>query len=186
MVHAVTTVSSANVRSLGAIMDEVASLRLFDGHFFALVRGPGPEMRLTDDEFTLYRKASERLLQEMNRPNLLKDLLFKAIVRTMDADIEGSYRQRRNTFPCSAGEKLVNITEKGDVCICEMLEHSVLGNLRDYDYDVGRILHLPETVARLGRIRQQGCDCHWDCAIYSSLLFGGVQGYCKILGNLLR
>jgi MoaA/NifB/PqqE/SkfB family radical SAM enzyme len=183
MVHAVTTVSTANVRSLDPLMEEVASLGLFDGHFFALVRGHGPEMRLSAEEFALYRLATQRLLQDMNKPNLLKDAMFKAIIRTMNSDIEQSYRQRRNSFTCTAGRKLVNVTEQGELCICELQEDSSLGNLRDYDYDVGKILQLPETVARLEAIRQHGCDCHWDCAIYSSLLFGGVQGYCRILGN---
>lgn len=184
MVHAVTTVSAANVRNLDPIMDEVASLGLFDGHFFALVRGHGPDMRLTAEEFALYQQASSRLLKEKNEPSLLKDMLFKAIIKTMSAEIEGSYLGRRNTFACSAGEKLINITEQGELCICELLGNSSLGNLREYDYDVGRILLLPENIDRLKELRQRGCDCHWDCAIYSSLLFGGVQGYCRIMRNL--
>jgi len=184
MVHAVTTVSAANVHCLDPVMDEVASLGLFDGHFFALVRGHGPEMRLTAEEFALYQQASSRLLKEKNEANLLKDMFFKAIIKAMRGETEGSYLGRRNTFTCSAGEKLVNITEQGELCICELLENSSLGNLRQYDYDVGRILHLPENIDRLKKLRQQGCDCHWDCAIYASLLFGGVQGYCRIMRNL--
>jgi MoaA/NifB/PqqE/SkfB family radical SAM enzyme len=185
MVHAVTTVSSANVSSLDTVMAEVASLDLFDGHFFALVRGHGPAMRLTAEEFVLYRQASARLLREMNEPNLLKDKFFKAIIKTMNVEIEGSYLGRKNTFACLAGEKLINITEKGEVCICELLENSSLGNLREYDYDIKQILRLPENMKRLETLRQRGCDCHWDCAIYASLLFGGMQGYCRIMQNLI-
>lgn len=184
IVHAVTTVSAANVRSLDTVMDEVASLNLFDGHFFALVRGHTPEMRLSEEEFMLYQQASSRLLLEKNEPSLLKDIFFKAIIKTMSAETEGSYLGRKNTFACYAGEKLINITEQGELCICEMLENSSLGNLRQYDYNVQGILQLPENIDRLKMLRQRGCDCHWDCAIYSSLLFGGVQGYGRIMRNL--
>lgn len=186
MVHAVTTVSATNVRSLDAVMDEVAALQLFDGHFFALVRGHSPEMRLTEEEFVLYQQASLRLLHEKNEPSLLKDLFFKAIIKTMSKDTEGSFLGRKNTFVCYAGEKLINITEKGELCICELLENSSLGNLREYDYDVGRILQLPENIERLRTLRQRSCDCHWDCAIYASLLFGGARSYCRIMKNLFK
>jgi MoaA/NifB/PqqE/SkfB family radical SAM enzyme len=184
MVYSVTTVSAANVRSLDAVMDELASLSLFDGLLFTLVRGHGAEMRLSKEEFALYQQASARLLREKNESSLLKDRFFKAIIKAMSAEIEGSYLRRRNTFVCRAGDKLINITEQGELCICELLENSSLGNLRVYDYDVGKILHLPATRDRLKKLRQQGCDCHWDCAIYSSLLFGGAPGYGSILRNL--
>jgi MoaA/NifB/PqqE/SkfB family radical SAM enzyme len=185
MVHAVTTVSSDNVRFLDPVMNEVAALGLFDGHFFTLVRGHGPEMRLTAEEFTLYQHATSRLLKEQNEPNQLKDKFFKAIIKTMRTETERSYLGRRNTFACSAGRKLINITEQGELCICELLENSSLGNLREYDYDVEKILQLPGNTARLDRLRQRGCDCHWDCAIYASLLFGGGQEYFRIMRNLL-
>lgn len=185
MVHAVTTVSAANVRSLDIIMDELASMNVFDGHFFALVRGHGPEMRLTEEEFALYQQASCRLLQEVNEPDLLKDIFFKTIIKTMTADIERSYLGRRNTFACYAGEKLINITERGEVCICELLENSSLGNVREYDYDCQKVLRLPENLDRLKALRDKGCDCHWDCAIYASLLFGGLRGYGRILRNIV-
>lgn len=183
IVHAVTTVSTSNVRSLNSIMDELAAQKLFDGHFFALVRGP--EMRLTAEEFNMYQKASSRLLYEKNETNMLKDLLFKSIIKTMSVDIERSFIGKKNSFVCPAGNKLVNITEQGELCICELLENASLGNVRKFAYDSYRILRLPENVKRLQSIGHHGCDCHWDCAIYASLLFGGIRGYCRILGNML-
>jgi hypothetical protein len=79
---------------------------------------------------------------------------------------------------------MLNISEQGDVCLCEMLADPALGNLREFNYVPGKILNLPASIERLERIKNKGCNCHWDCAIYGSTLFGGVGGYRKIISNM--
>jgi MoaA/NifB/PqqE/SkfB family radical SAM enzyme len=102
----------------------------------------------------------------------------------MILETEKSYLGKKNSFKCPAGKKMINISEQGEVCICEMVADPVLGNLREYDYDPGEIIRLPVSVERLKRLSQKGCNCYWDCAINGSLLFGGFAGYRKILSNM--
>lgn len=183
LVHAITTVSAENSAELNSIIDDISCRNLFDEHFCTLVRGPNDENRATPEQFEKFRSAYLRLMQAVTADSL-QDKFLHAIMKSMILDIEKSYRSGRNSFKCQAGTKMLNISERGDVCICEMLVDPVLGNLRDYDYNPGKIITLPASIERLKRVRQKGCNCHWDCAIYGSLLFGGVSGYKKILSNM--
>lgn len=183
MVHAITTVSADNSADLDSIIDDISSLKLFDEHFCTLVRGPNDDNRATPEQFEKFRSAYLRLMQA-DTADSLKDKFLHSIMKSMILDIEKSYRVGRNSFKCHAGRKMLNISEQGDVCVCEMLADPVLGNLREYDYNPGKIITLPASIERLEKLKAKGCNCHWDCAIYGSLLFGGVRGYSKILSNM--
>lgn len=183
MVHAVTTVSGYNEQLMDTVIDEISSLKLFDDHFLTLVRDPNDQNRATPAQFESFRNAYFRLMAGATSDSI-KDKVLLSIMKAMILDIEKSYLGNRNSFKCKAGKKMLNISEQGDVCICEMLADPVLGNLREFNYDPGKILNLPTSVERLKIINNSGCNCHWDCAIYSSLLFGGVGGYRKVISNM--
>lgn len=185
MIHAITTVSGENSAALDSIIDEISALNLFDEQLLTLVRGPNDENRATLEQFQNYRSAYLRLMGSTT-PESLKDKILLAIMKSMFVDIEESYLGNKNSFDCQAGNKMINVSEQGDVCICEMLADPVMGNLREYNYDPNIIVNLPASIERLKRLKQKGCNCHWDCAIYGSLLFGGVAGYRKIISNMGR
>jgi len=183
MIHAVTTVSDDNSGIVGGVIDEISSLDVFDDHFLTLVRGPTSDTQATHKQFESYRNAYLRLMGSAT-PDSMKDKVLFSIMKTMITDIEKSYLEKRNSFRCQAGRKMINISEQGDVCVCEMLADPVLGNLREYDYDPNKIIILPGSIERLKNVSQKGCNCYWDCAIYGSLLFGGINGYKKIISNI--
>jgi MoaA/NifB/PqqE/SkfB family radical SAM enzyme len=185
MVHAVTTVTGENAHCLDALLAEISGLKLFDEHSLTLVRGSTPETRCSPEVFAAYRRACARLKAGKSDDKSLQATLFRSILKTMAADIEQSYLAQKNSFRCVAAQRMINISEQGNVCLCEILPDPVLGNLRDHEYDLNRILALPPTGERLQQLRRNGCNCHWDCAIYGSLLFGGMGGYRKIAANLL-
>lgn len=183
MVHAVTTVSGYNEQVMDSVMDEISSLKLFDEHFLTLVRNPDDQHRATSAQFESFRNAYLRLMGGAVSDSI-KEKVLLSIMKAMILDIEKSYQGKRNSFNCQAGKKMLNISEQGDVCICEILADPVLGNLREFDYDPAKIINLPASIERLKKIKNSGCNCHWDCAIYSSLLFGGVSGYRKVISNM--
>ncbi len=183
MVHAVTTVSGENADVLDSVIREISSLKLFDDHFLTLVRGPAAKNRATLEQFESFRNGYLRLMGSATSDSF-KEKVLLSIMKAMIIDIERSYLGEKNSFKCHAGKKMININEQGDVCVCEMLTAPVLGNLREYDYDPKKIITLPASVGRLSALSQKGCNCHWDCAIYGSLLFGGVRGYRKIISNM--
>jgi len=186
LVHAITTVSKANLEFLDNILADLSARPEFDGNFLTLVRGPTDAAGLSRDEFALFRRASLKIISSGKGSETLKDRLFRAIMKSSFAELEASFLGGRNTFHCQAGKKMINISERGNVSICEMLSDPVLGNLREHDYDIRKILKFPENVERISALRSNSCECHWDCAIFGSLMFGGVAGYRKILSHLIK
>lgn len=185
MFHANTTVSSDNANVLDGVIHEISSLNAFDDHFLTLVRGATPDTRATPREFESYRNGYFKLMDSA-KSNSLKDKILYAIMKTMIVEVEKSYLGKKNSFECQAGKKMINISEQGDVCVCEMLADPVLGNLREHDYDPVKIISLPTSIERLKKLSKKRCDCYWDCAINGSLLFGGFAGYRNIFNNLFK
>jgi len=73
--------------------------------------------------------------------------------------------------PCTAGQKLLVIAENGDVFPCEILERS-FGNLRDFSYDIKKMLSFPESIEYLTWIKDSQCRCTFECAIATNILWG--------------
>lgn len=184
MIHAVTTASLENIDSLEYVIDEISKITVFDEHSLTLVRGPTAGICV--EKFELFRQAYGMISSQKRSKNGLKGKFFKAVMKTIFCETEESFLAKRNSFKCLAAEKMINIDEQGNVCICEILSNPGIGNLRDYGYDLNKLLALPCNVKRLHELKKLGCDCHWDCAIYASLLFGGTSGYKKILSNMVN
>ncbi len=80
---------------------------------------------------------------------------------------------------CEAGKRIIVINENGEVFPCEPLWQS-LGNIKDYDYDLSKIISNDKAVAFNRRFIKGTCTCNWGCAISNSLLYNPV--YCiKVL-----
>lgn len=87
-------------------------------------------------------------------------------------------RENRAVLPCQAGRKFLVLDSNGDVLPCEMKEitdavigGSVLGNLRDYRYDLKQLLRSPATRAMIDRIQANGCFCTYECASNANIVY---------------
>lgn len=95
-------------------------------------------------------------------------------------------REQRWPMPCVAGRKMLIVRENGDVLPCELLGKQIadgtlpadaapasplLGNLRNTDFNLDRLLSSPEARRILAFISTGQCPCTFECAIYASLLF---------------
>lgn len=66
---------------------------------------------------------------------------------------------------CEAGRHVVVLDEKGDVFPCEPLWEPI-GNVREHDYDVGRVLRGDAYADfRARRLGPSACNCTWSCAM---------------------
>ena len=66
------------------------------------------------------------------------------------------------------------ISEEGIVKPCEMLDFD-FGNLRDYDYDIKKILSTDKAEKILKFIKQKKCTCTFENAIQNSLINNPVK-----------
>ena len=95
--------------------------------------------------------------------------------------------------PCVAGRKMYVISEEGNVKPCELLPHNY-GNLRDYNYDIKKLLGDFETKKSRKWIKQTKCKCTFECALaanvtwnkrqYPRVLFKCFKKHIKENGNL--
>ncbi|HEX20557.1 MAG TPA: hypothetical protein ENG78_07050, partial [Acidiferrobacteraceae bacterium] len=73
-------------------------------------------------------------------------------------------------IPCYAGRLNLVLTESGDVYPCEILSTS-FGNIREYDYDLKKIVHSELARSILASIEKNLCYCTHECNFITNILF---------------
>ncbi len=101
----------------------------------------------------------------------VRDLSREYLIRT---EIDGEF-----VTPCVAGKKLLVIYETGEVSPCEILEQG-MGNIRDFDYDIKRLLSQERNKKLVNWIKESRCKCSFECALAANVLWGKFA-YLKIL-----
>ncbi|MDO8669161.1 MAG: glycosyltransferase [Candidatus Buchananbacteria bacterium] len=90
----------------------------------------------------------------------------KLVARDLIYDI---LKGKRRSYPCTAGRKMIIISEYGEVKPCEMLPYS-FGNLRDFDYDIKKVLSTAKASEALNSIADKKCVCTFENAIQNSIV----------------
>lgn len=170
-----TVFLSENQDRMDEIIDFVASLDTRGTHTISMVRGNLREERYKAVDFEKYRHAIGRLEGDLKtgaasihgfsgaRLKAAQDILQRRLIhRTLLAD--------RRLVPCYSGKLNLVLTETGDVHPCEILRQS-LGNVRDYGYDIGRLLRTERSRAVLEPIADGACHCTHECSFIMNTLF---------------
>lgn len=108
----------------------------------------------------------------------LSEILNSVSLLTAERVCE-AYNSEVRPFECFGGTKLIVIDDIGNVSPCEILSEK-FGNLREYDYDINKVLSSEKARLLIRYIDKKGCNCTWECAIQSSLIFN-VKEYPRIL-----
>lgn len=87
-------------------------------------------------------------------------------------------------MPCYVESINAVVYPDGDVYFCELLDEK-LGNLRDSDYDFGKIWYSPEANDIRRLINKQKCFCIHDCNMYTNILFS-PKYFCKMLVRMIK
>jgi MoaA/NifB/PqqE/SkfB family radical SAM enzyme len=93
---------------------------------------------------------------------------------------------KRQHVPCMAGVASCHITEEGKLvsCCTRWVKQGLMGNMREYDYDLKKAWFSPEANSVRQSIKQQECACPLASAAYSSLLMS-PRSLLRITRNLL-
>lgn len=159
----------------------------FDNLSVTYARGDVKEPELKDVHFQKYiemndyvaslaRTKEDRSLYYVWRG--VRDLSREYLIRTV----------AHNEFitPCVAGRKMLVVSETGEVFPCEILKKS-MGNLKDYDFDIGKLVSSDENRKLMRWIRDSRCKCSFECALAANVLWGKAA-YIKLaraaLGNI--
>ncbi|HLD02230.1 MAG TPA: radical SAM protein [Candidatus Nanoarchaeia archaeon] len=132
-----------------------------------------------------YKKLIKFMNNSQKRPKGMLSKLFKAI-HELNAEMNvQSLEEDKMILPCIAMKKMIIIGEEGDVYPCEILNRTV-GNLRDYDMDINKMLSTPKSKELRKWIVDTKCHCSWGCAIQNNIIFNPSKTAPKLLAKLLK
>lgn len=102
----------------------------------------------------------------------------------MHQQIEETFRTGEFVSTCYAGEISLVLDSNGDVRPCETLP-TVIGNVRNADYHLGRIWGSQAALDARTDIVQTDCHCTYECA-WSLNTLADARYYPQILSNLIQ
>lgn len=170
-----TVMLSDNQDKMDRIIDFVRGLPGIRTHTISLVRGNVAEPRYTEVNASSYHQAIERLERELKEPGASRyrfrggrlkaaqDILQRRLIHRTRV-------QQRRQIPCYAGRLNLVLTENGEVYPCEIRSAS-LGNVRECDYDVNRLLRGAAARSVLDSIHRGECHCTHECYFITNILF---------------
>lgn len=86
--------------------------------------------------------------------------------------------------PCVAGQKIIVVSETGDVFPCEILGKK-MGNIKDVDYKVSKILEKKDSKNLRKWIKDTKCKCTFECATAANIVWN-YKNIPKIANSALK
>lgn len=179
-----TTFSAHNESCVMDVVEFVRKNMDVDNHAVTFTRGNPRDKESSMVSISRYEELVTFLMHGRRR---VEARPFSSVLRSVTEysweTLLRTLKEERMILPCVAGRKLVEINERGDVFPCEILPRS-MGNLRDYEYDLGKVLRSPKAVETLAYIRRSKCFCTFECAI-SNVIFN-PRTYPAVLTRAVR
>jgi len=166
-----TTLSRLNQDQIEEIVIYAHEVLGITTHTLTLARGRARQPDTLQVDPNAYQRAVEMLAEvdrKRNPTGAMGRVMRRLRQRTREV-IEEVMERGRMPVDCVAGRDLAVISETGEVFPCELISHS-MGNLRQHDYRIDRILAGDAAKAITADIRRKGCSCTFECAITQSLI----------------
>jgi len=168
------THSRYNQNDLATLIDFIPEqLSEVDNISLGLVRGRPKDTSALDVDISYYKLSVEKIESLVVQRRLknfrvlfgglafIKDMLMRRVIaRTVMSGWQ---------IPCFAGKISLVIDEKANVYPCEMLP--AVGNLRETNYELKKILSGTSLANAVERIRSERCFCTHECAYSTNVLF---------------
>jgi MoaA/NifB/PqqE/SkfB family radical SAM enzyme len=175
MVYVSTTMTKYNKERIKEFIDYVMDELNVDAHYLGYIRGNAMVAETKEVTAAEYREATAYLRNRWNYKSPFFNLLNMAnslMTSVNDRIIETN----QYVMPCVAGEKMLTISEEGFVKPCEILEQIgvapyIMGDLREHDYDLSRVLASPTAQEIRRRILEEHCFCTFECANQASIVY---------------
>ncbi|GBD97228.1 MAG TPA: radical SAM protein [Nitrospirae bacterium] len=184
-----TVFCSANQDNMDEIIEFVSGLDKIRTHTVSLIRGAVSDKTLKDIDAGKYLETIDKLAANLKK-KISGTYRFKGAKLKAAQDIlqrrmiYETIMQKRQLIPCYAGRLNVVLTETGEVYPCESFTMN-LGNVRDNEYDIKKILKKSENQNIIDSIRDAGCFCTHECYLMTNILFN-PRLYPKLLKEYLQ
>jgi len=136
----------------------------FDNHTVTYARGDIKDENLKSDAKNEYIKMNEFLNNlERKKEKRFMYPAYRAVRDVAWKNLMSVVFDDKFVTPCVAGRKLIVISETGVVRPCEMLDKTI-GDLRDYNFDVKKLMASQEKKELADWIIKSKCKCSFECA----------------------
>ena len=179
------------------IFDYIDSNIPCDSYGFLTVRGDPMDKDASDINYEDSRRLAEYLTEKRKNKfsnTSLYNKLFAAVGTVIENNVLKTILEKREVVPCLAGRRMIVIGDTGEVTPCEVINtispensklNPVMGNLRDYNYDIKNILELPNSKKLIQFIKNSRCHCSFECAMAVNTVFN-PRYYSKIIRTFLK
>ena len=171
-----TVFCSENQDEMDGIIDFVNSMEDIKTHTISLIRGNLADKTFMNVDLQKYRHAISRLEQNLKQKESSKTYRFtgariKAAQDILQRDlISRTFDEQKRLIPCYAGALNLVLRENGEVYPCEILMRS-FGNVRDYGYNIPKLLESDRAKAVINSIKDGHCFCTHECYLMTNILF---------------
>lgn len=179
-----TCYSALNRGKMDGFVDFVSDRFDIDNLSVTYVRGNAEEStkQASVDEYAqIVEDIRRRRSPRESRPF---SSMLRAVMDYQRDIIQWTLKRDKMYVPCVAGKKMIVVTEKAEVLPCEIL-NKTLGRLKDFDYDVRRLLDAQPAREIVDWIRDTKCHCTFECALATSLIYHKAS-YPRILWRGLK
>ncbi len=157
------------------IIEFVRGLNKVRTHTISMVRGDLKAKHYKNIDLRQYDKAIRTLKKNQKGT---KEYVYSFKGGTLKAAQDNLQRhfiyqtmfQKRRLVPCYAGRLNLVLTETGVLYPCELF-HRQIGNVRDYDYNIKKILQTQQAKEIIKTIKTEGCYCSHECYFTTNILF---------------
>jgi len=184
-----TVFSSVNQDYMDELIDFVNGLEGIRTHTVSLIRGTVSDRELKDIDSEKYHKTISRLAsnlkQKISGIYNFKGAKLKAAQDILQRRmIYNTLKQKKQMIPCYAGRLNLVLTETGEVYPCESFTMG-MGNVRDNNYDLAKILKNDKAQKYLRSIQDKDCYCTHECYFMTNILFNSSM-YPALLKEYLQ
>lgn len=167
-------------------IQEVMGWKLFDSISLDLVRGELYDPTMLETDRDLYKELLELIKSYRPLSEQPFSPLHKAIEqRTADIIKKAILNPKERVFNCFAGAKILILSDTGDVMSCEHMLEKVMGNVRNFDFDLKKLLASENAKQIRKDIVDKKCNCRWECAINTSNIFD-IKSYPDLIIRTAR
>lgn len=176
--------SSFSKNSIMQIEKEIKPIKCW--HSWTLVRGNIRNKNSKKEVINEYKKFQKNFrIKKMNlfKNNIWSFLRLGVGGLFMKINLE-AIDKKKQIVPCLAGKKTIILKDNGDVEPCEMINKK-FENVRDFNYDIKKILDLKDSKKILRFIKDKKCYCTHEGNLYASIIFN-PKYYPKIFLNTIK
>lgn len=194
-----SVIINKNISELPDFMKYIRENLDVDGHYFEVIRGDSkdkdfkiPEINkliefykiaLKNEEFYFNKRYSRKRVG-LNLGEKTTKMFYIGIIKYLYSLQVKTLSGKQWPFRCLAGITSLVIYPQGNISVCEL--KPPVANLKNYGYDIKKLLESPEYRGVLSSIRKNKCSCTHDCFIYNTINHNPLARFVYLPLNTLK